>query len=126
MRVMLRTSAAIVVASGAFVLALSAPAGAGPPPSCGRLHCDLTYYEATQAFKAAVGEKLRADGLTAVSGGPVGCGPTRHDARGYARCSTRIEGGRLSAPCTFEALLSRAKGPAFRVRWWKESPSCRA
>lgn len=49
---MLRSSAALVVASVTFVLALSAPAGAGPPASCRKSHCDLTYYEATQAFEA--------------------------------------------------------------------------
>jgi hypothetical protein len=123
---MFRAIAAIVVASVAALLALSAPAGAGPPPSCGRLHCDLTYYEATQVFKGAVHEKLRSAGLTAVSGGRFGCGPTRHASRGFARCSAKVEGGGLSAPCTFESLLSRAKGTTFRVRWWKESPSCRA
>lgn len=110
-----------------FALVLAGEAGAGPPAHCFRVkpHCDLTYYEAAQAFKQEVRLRGRPR-LSAPAGVLLRCGATTHRSSGFARCSITFEGGGLPVPCTVEALLRRKKGTPFRVLWWKESRTCAA
>jgi hypothetical protein len=116
--------AAVVLAMVIGSLALSAQAGAGPPASCfrHRHRCDLTYYEAAQALKQEVMQKLRPQ----PNGSDVACGPTAQHAPGFARCTITMGGSALQPPCTVEALLSHRKGAPFRIHWWKQSASCEA
>jgi hypothetical protein len=122
---MRQASVTVLLAVVTAVLAMSAAAEAGPPPSCYRAtsHCDLTYYAATQVLSQKVFQKLRPR-LTSAFGSRVACGPTEHRSPGFARCTMTVEAGGLPVPCTVEALFSRRKGTAFRTLWWKESQSC--
>jgi hypothetical protein len=106
-------------------LALSAQAVAGPPRRCReRPHsCNLVAYEAGQALKRYVLDKLRPR-LTAPTGMEIDCRPTNHHARGFARCQIAVLGGGLPAPCKIEALLSRSERSKFRINWKEESRSC--
>jgi len=121
---MARQLAALTLATVLIALAFCAQAGAGPPASCHRARCDLSYYAAWQDFHKIVLHRLRP-GLAASIGRSSGyCVATKHRAPGFARCGVTIEQGELPASCTVEALLSRSRGGPWHVRWWQQSKSC--